>query len=119
MVIPGGAGNYETGPTTQLGGNGSCVDISNGGDWKGERNTYIKGPGVLDFNFIAIGAEGLYRGYTGQYREESPVFDNRTGKQCYLVAGDGCTLTLDNPTFKGGRPVTQGNVVITGKVTEL
>ncbi|HLG89940.1 MAG TPA: hypothetical protein VKZ79_22425 [Alphaproteobacteria bacterium] len=118
LVIPGSQGNYATGPTTQLGGNGSCVDLPNGSDWKGKHNIYIKGSGALDMNFITFGLEGLYPNYSAHYHEDSPTFDNQTGKECFIVAGGGCTVTLNNPTFKGGRPTFKGHVVVTGKVTE-
>jgi hypothetical protein len=112
--IPGSQGNYATGPASQLGGNGSCVDLPNGSDWKGSGNTFVKGAGATDMNFITFGTEGLWPGYSGQMHEDSPVFDNQSGKTCYIVVAAGCTVTLNNPTFKGGQPTFQGNVVVTG-----
>lgn len=119
--IPGSSGSYHTNGETQLGGNGSCVDLPNGGDWQGTNNIYTKGRGSQDFNVISYGEEGIYPGYATTMHDESPTLNNQTGRDVFIQVGPGCTVIWNNPTINGYHddPSAQGGgtFLMTGTIT--
>lgn len=118
IVIPGSAGSYTTGPATQLGGNGSCVDISNGGTWNGQGNLYYKGPGCQDKNLITFAVENNV--YKGSFTENNGIIVNLTGGTIYIGCGNGTTVTFNNPIIIGPDPVaTEGGTLVLNNPTRL
>lgn len=112
LVIPGSAGSYVTGSATQLGGNGSCLDVCNGGTVNGTGNLWIKGLGAVDRNFITYGTEGpVYPGKV--WTENNLTLVNSTGRDCYFVIEAGLTVILNNPTIIGPDPILSGAGTLT------
>ena len=115
-VIPGSQGNYSGG-VTQLGGNGNCVEVANGGNWTSTNDIFIKGPGASNHVFISFNddAEGI-GGWKGNAVLHNPIFVNLTGTVTHINVVD-ATMTVNNPTFIGTRP--DGNYTVTGTATDL
>jgi len=105
-------------PGSGLGGNGACVDNSDGGKWQGKNNIYIKGAGAPNHNFITHDQDAEAGDWQQDWFDDSPVFVNYVGVAHIVVEG-GRTITLNNPIFIGPRPDFTGNVVITGTPQDL
>jgi hypothetical protein len=111
---------FDSGPIPNVagaGGNGRCIDCSDGGALTVTNSTFIKRAGSPNHVFVGYAPESSSQG--GQALLKSCTFDSSGLASGGIIQNHSTTLamTIDSPTYVGKDPSIVGNVTVTGTIT--